>query len=161
MPIKPAVVSMRPMTRFRLDLHHLLPFLTAAVLALTLWATAREARSDGFDGGRSVPAGPRWSNDHHHLQGTIVGPGCVLPSPDYQAGYVAGRDAWEHPVIPAETPQHGQALPLAVELDVLLAQKQIAGRDLNLSATAPLDIAPRAGGAWSGPGPQDCFPAFK
>ena len=84
-----------------------------------------------------------------------------LDNPDYQAGYVAGRDAWGHPVIPAETPPYGQGLPLTVELDVLLAQKQIAGRDLNLSATAPLDIAPRAGGAWSGPGPQDCFPAFK
>lgn len=140
---------------------NILIYLAAVGLAFAVAASPRAARSGGLDTEAPAPAGPRWSNASHHLQGAAMAGDCIAPSAEYRAEYVPGIDAWGRPVIPAETARAPSARPLMGEIDVHLKHKRLAGRDIDLSAVAPIQLAPAPGGAIPGAGGQDCAQAFK
>lgn len=103
----------------------------AVALALTFFPVT--ARSGSYTTHEVAPAGPRWSNDHHHEYGLIVRPGCVALPPGAGAEYIPGRDAWGRPVIPAEPLQGFRpSFPMGVDLDVNLGTKHVGGKDIEL-----------------------------
>lgn len=98
---------------------------------------------------------PRWSNDRHHEDGLIVGHDCVALPPHAGADYIPGRDAWGRTIIPAEQPKNfDNSLPMDVELDILLKQKNIGGKNIDLTA----DAVPFNNRSWQ---PRDCHPSQK
>jgi hypothetical protein len=107
----------------------------AVVLALAVAVTPGPANSGAYTSDHMKRTGPRWSNDLHHEQGLIVRPDCVALPPGADAEYVAGRDAWGRPVIPAEPLKaFRENFPVEVELDVNLGAKHIAGKEIELHA---------------------------
>ena len=104
-------------------------------LALAVALTPGPVNSGAYTSDHVNRAGPRWSNDQHHEQGLIVRPDCVALPPGADAEYVAGRDAWGRPVIPAEPPKaFRENFPVEVELDVNLGTKHVAGQEIELHA---------------------------
>lgn len=107
----------------------------AMALAFAVAFAPGPANSGAYTTDRVERAGPRWSNDQHHELGLIVRPDCVALPPGADAEYVAGRDPWGRPVIPAEAPKgFNPSFPVEVELDVNLGTKYIAGKEIELRA---------------------------
>ena len=91
----------------------------------------------GYTTDPSNHSGPRWSNDLHHEEGLIVGRDCVALPPGASAEYIPGRDAWGRTIIPAEQPRGlHNSFPVEVEIDILLKQKTIAGKNIDITAYA-------------------------
>ncbi len=107
----------------------------AVALALAVAVMPVPANSGAYTSDNVNRVGPRWSNSQHHEQGLIVRPDCVALPPGADAQYVAGRDAWGRPVIPADPPKaFKENFPVEVELDVTLDSKHIAGKEIELHA---------------------------
>ncbi len=109
----------------------------AAALAIIVVFTPLTVQSGGYTTDSKNYSGPRWSNDRHHEDGLIVGRDCVALPPGVSAEYIPGRDAWGRTIIPAEQPQGlNTSFPLEVELEILLKQKNIGGKNIDLTASA-------------------------
>jgi len=109
----------------------------AAALAIIVVFTPLTAQSGGYTTDPKDNSGPRWSNDRHHEDGLIVGRDCVALPPGVSAEYIPGRDAWGRTIIPAEQPKGlNNSYPLEVELEILLKQKNIGGKNIDLTASA-------------------------
>lgn len=124
----------------------------ALALALAIAFFPMTARSGAYSTPAPAPKAPRWSNEHHHRQSVVVGPGCV--SAPYGAGpdYIPGRDAWGNPVLPADpTTGYYPSLPMGIGIDVQLGTKHMGGKTIELYGH-PLMFAPN-GHTW----PRDCF----
>lgn len=107
----------------------------AVALAIAIAFMPTAARSGGYTSDPRDHPGPRWSNDRHHEDGLIVGRDCVALPPGASAEYIPGRDAWGRTVIPAEQPKGlVNSFPVEVELDILLKQKNIGGKNIDLTA---------------------------
>lgn len=106
---------------------------------------------------------PRWSNDHHHESGVVIGPDCVGLAPGLDPTFEAGWDAYGYPVVPAG-PRYrfSQNLPLGVDFDIILKQKSIGGYPLDLTAGHfTFDPATRDLALNGLPLTKDCVPAAK
>ena len=107
----------------------------AVALAIAISFMPVTARSGGYTTDPMDHSGPRWSNDRHHEDGLIVSRDCVALPPGASAQYIPGRDAWGRTVIPAEQPKgFDNSFPVEVELDVLIGQKNIGGKKIDLTA---------------------------
>lgn len=107
----------------------------AVALAIIIAFLPDTARSGGYTTNPSDQIVPRWSNDRHHEDGLIVGRDCVALPPGASAEYIPGRDAWGRTIIPAEQPKgFDNTFPVEVELDILLKQKSIGGKNIDLTA---------------------------
>jgi len=107
----------------------------AAALAIAVAFTPVIARSGGYTNDPMDHSGPRWSNDRHHEDGLIVGHDCVVLPPGVSADYIPGRDAYGRTIIPAEQPKgFYNSFPVEVELDILLKQTNIGGKNTDLTA---------------------------
>ena len=127
----------------------------AAALAIAIAFAPVTARSGGYTTDPRGHSGPRWSNDRHHEDGLIVGDGCVALPPGASAEYIPGRDAWGRTIIPAEQPKgFSNSFPVDIELDILLKQKTIGGKNIDLTANG----VPLIDRTWQ---PRDCHPAQK
>lgn len=149
------------MTRTDHSLPELLIYGVAFSLAIAAALLSRGALGASFDTSRPTPAGPRWSNDHHLADGLTVTPDCVTLQPDTVAPYVPGRDAWGHPVPPADTANgpHGPGVP-PVELEVHLGYKTLGGQRVDL--TLPRVHYDAAGNSVNGYRlDRDCTPLAK
>ncbi len=133
-------------------------------LGLALMMATGPARSADYTNDGPVGKSPRWSNGFQQQEGTVVTPGgCLLPSPEYQANYVPGVDAWGNPVIPAETIRPYSGPPVIGELDLNLRKMQVGAYHGDLIGKIPV---PLPGTAWppcaaAGGGCQDCVPPTK
>ncbi len=93
--------------------------------------------SGGYTSNPMDHFGPRWSNDRQLEDGLIVGRDCVALPPGVSAEYIPGRDAWGRTIIPAEQPKGlNNSYPLEVGLEILLKQKNIGGKNIDLTASA-------------------------
>lgn len=109
----------------------------AAALAIIVVFTPLTVQSGGYTTGPKDYSGPRWSNDRHHEDSLIVGRDCVALPPGVSAEYIPGRDAWGRTIIPAEQPKGlNNSYPLEVGLEILLNQKNIGGKNIDLTASA-------------------------
>jgi len=136
-----------------------------SILAIigTLGFIATPAIGGGINNDPRSGKTPRWSNDHHHESGVVIGPDCVGVAPGVDPTYEAGWDAYGYPIIPAG-PRYrfGQNLPLGVDFDIILKQKSIGGYPLDLTAGHFTFDPATSDLALNGlPLTKDCVPAAK